>query len=158
MTDLFREDAEAPLCLQSSTALASQTWVSKNLSRSYPSSEVRNSAVRWAWRYPSWTGRKSPSRLRARGPVRREGPTPAPRDHPLPLLPEAPVVLPYRPRRMDPNSFPPLVRGRRGRGVVNPFANNDKNRSGANWRNHLDFEEEEVLPRPFRMEHRIDHD
>ncbi|CAL8174389.1 unnamed protein product [Prunus armeniaca] len=48
MADLFKEDAEAPLCLQSSTALSSHTWVSKNLSHSYPSSEVRNSAVKWS--------------------------------------------------------------------------------------------------------------
>ncbi|CAL2277864.1 unnamed protein product [Prunus armeniaca] len=51
---------------------------------------------------------------------------------------------------MDPNPFPPPARGRWG---INPFAN---------WRNHPDFEEEEehreeVLPRPYRMEHRIDH-
>ncbi|CAL8993532.1 unnamed protein product [Prunus brigantina] len=42
---LFRDDAKAPLCYQSSTSLASHTWVSKNLSRSFPSSEVRNSAI-----------------------------------------------------------------------------------------------------------------
>ncbi|CAL8993901.1 unnamed protein product [Prunus brigantina] len=40
---LFKEDVEAPLCFQSSIALSSHTWVSKNLSRSFPSSEVRNS-------------------------------------------------------------------------------------------------------------------
>ncbi|CAL2239127.1 unnamed protein product [Prunus armeniaca] len=55
-----------------------------------------------------------------------------PRDQPLALLPEQPAVLPYRPRRMDPNPFPPLARGRRGRGGINPFANNDRNRPGAN--------------------------
>ncbi|CAL2238974.1 unnamed protein product [Prunus armeniaca] len=48
MVNLFKEDAEAPLYLQSSSALSSYTWVSKNLSRSYPSSEVRNSAVKWS--------------------------------------------------------------------------------------------------------------
>ncbi|CAL2240293.1 unnamed protein product [Prunus armeniaca] len=48
MADLFEEDAEAPLCLQSPVVLSSHTWVCKNLSRSYPSSEVRNSAVRWS--------------------------------------------------------------------------------------------------------------
>ncbi|KAI5324502.1 hypothetical protein L3X38_033575 [Prunus dulcis] len=48
MADLSKEDAEAPLCFQSSMHLASHTSVSKNLSRSYPSSEVRNSAVRWS--------------------------------------------------------------------------------------------------------------
>lgn len=47
MANLFKDDAEAPLCFQSSSALASHTWVSKNLSRSFPSSEVRNSAVKW---------------------------------------------------------------------------------------------------------------
>ncbi|KAI5351373.1 hypothetical protein L3X38_004264 [Prunus dulcis] len=56
MADLFKEDAEAPLCFQSSMALASQTWVSKNLSRLYPSSEVRNSAVRWS----DWINRLLP--------------------------------------------------------------------------------------------------
>ncbi|CAL8155811.1 unnamed protein product [Prunus armeniaca] len=40
MVELFKEDAEAPLCFQSSFALASHTWVSKNLSRSYPTSEA----------------------------------------------------------------------------------------------------------------------
>ncbi|CAL2255414.1 unnamed protein product [Prunus armeniaca] len=63
---------------------------------------------------------------------------------------------------MDPNLFPPPTRGRRGRWGINPFANNDRNRPGVNWRNHPDFEEEEehkeeVLPMPYMMEHRIDH-
>ncbi|XP_021810936.1 uncharacterized protein LOC110754203 [Prunus avium] len=63
---------------------------------------------------------------------------------------------------MDPNPFPPLARGRRGRGGINPFANNDRNRPGANWRNHPNFEEEEehreeVLPRPYKVEQRIEH-
>ena len=63
---------------------------------------------------------------------------------------------------MDPNLFPLPVRDRRGRGGINPFAKNDRNRPGANWRNHLDFEEEEehreeVLPRPYRMKHEIQH-
>ncbi|CAL9000848.1 unnamed protein product [Prunus brigantina] len=48
MANLFKEDAKAPLCFQSSAILASHTWVSKNLSRSYPSSEVRNSMVKWS--------------------------------------------------------------------------------------------------------------
>ncbi|CAL8117091.1 unnamed protein product [Prunus armeniaca] len=48
MVNLFKEDVEAPLCLQSSSGLTSHTWVSKNLSGSYPSSEVRNSAVKWS--------------------------------------------------------------------------------------------------------------
>ncbi|CAL2238241.1 unnamed protein product [Prunus armeniaca] len=48
MVELFKNDAEAPLCFQSSSALASHTWVSKNLSCSFPSSEVRNSLVKWA--------------------------------------------------------------------------------------------------------------
>ncbi|KAI5319042.1 hypothetical protein L3X38_038750 [Prunus dulcis] len=48
MAELFKGDPEAPLCFQSSSALASHTWVSKNLSRSFPSSEVRNSLVKWA--------------------------------------------------------------------------------------------------------------
>ncbi|CAL9028860.1 unnamed protein product [Prunus brigantina] len=48
MAELFKEDVEAPLCFQSSFALASHTWVSKNLSRSYPTSEVRNSTVKWS--------------------------------------------------------------------------------------------------------------
>ncbi|CAL2277452.1 unnamed protein product [Prunus armeniaca] len=46
-----------------------------------------------------------------------------PHDQPLALMPEQPTVLPYIPRRMDPNQFPPLARGRRGRGRINPFAN-----------------------------------
>ncbi|CAL9011168.1 unnamed protein product, partial [Prunus brigantina] len=45
MVNLFKKDAEAPLCLQSSSALASHSWVRQNLSRSYPSSEVRNNVV-----------------------------------------------------------------------------------------------------------------
>ncbi|CAL8167812.1 unnamed protein product [Prunus armeniaca] len=65
---------------------------------------------------------------------------------------------------MDPDPFPPPARGRRGRGGGGnyPFANNDRNRQGANWRNHPDLEEqeehrEEVLPRPYRAEPRIDY-
>ncbi|CAL8155834.1 unnamed protein product [Prunus armeniaca] len=63
---------------------------------------------------------------------------------------------------MDPNPFPPPARGRRGRGGNYPFANNDRNRQGANWRNHPDLEEheehrEEVLPRPYRAEPKIDY-
>ncbi|CAL8119925.1 unnamed protein product [Prunus armeniaca] len=46
--DLFKDDAKAPLCFESSPALASHSWVCKNLSRSFPSSEVRNSPVKWA--------------------------------------------------------------------------------------------------------------
>ncbi|CAL9021995.1 unnamed protein product [Prunus brigantina] len=46
MAELMRKDAEAPLCFESNSALASHTWVSKNLSRSFPSSEVRNSPVK----------------------------------------------------------------------------------------------------------------
>ncbi|CAL2247475.1 unnamed protein product [Prunus armeniaca] len=48
MVDLFKDDVEAPLCFESSSALASHSWVSKNLSRSFPSSVVRNSPVKWA--------------------------------------------------------------------------------------------------------------
>ncbi|CAL8119901.1 unnamed protein product [Prunus armeniaca] len=59
---------------------------------------------------------------------------------------------------MNPNPFPPSARGRGG---INPFANNDRNKPRANWRNHPDFEEEEHreegLPRPYKMEHEIDH-
>ncbi|CAL9012728.1 unnamed protein product [Prunus brigantina] len=47
MAELMRKDAEAPLCFENTSALASHTWVSKNLSRSFPSSEVRNSPVKW---------------------------------------------------------------------------------------------------------------
>ncbi|CAL8175221.1 unnamed protein product [Prunus armeniaca] len=47
MAKLFVEDVDAPLCYQSSSQ-ASHTCVSKNLSRSYPSSEVRNSTVKWS--------------------------------------------------------------------------------------------------------------
>ncbi|BBH05389.1 autoinhibited Ca2+-ATPase 11 [Prunus dulcis] len=48
VAELLRKDAEAPLCFESTSALASHSWVSKNLSRSFPSSEVRNSPVKWA--------------------------------------------------------------------------------------------------------------
>ncbi|CAL8117909.1 unnamed protein product [Prunus armeniaca] len=48
MVELMKKDAEAPLCFESSSALASHSWVSKNLSRLFPSSEVRNSPVKWA--------------------------------------------------------------------------------------------------------------
>ncbi|CAL2256896.1 unnamed protein product [Prunus armeniaca] len=58
MADLFKEDSEAPLCFQSSIPLASHSWVSKNLSCSYPSSEVRNSAERWS----DWIDRLLPRR------------------------------------------------------------------------------------------------
>ncbi|KAI5329628.1 hypothetical protein L3X38_029025 [Prunus dulcis] len=89
-------------------------------------------------------------------------PLAAQHDQPLALQPEPPAVLPYRPRRMDPNPFPPPARGRRGRGGNNLFANHDRNRPGANWRNHLDIEEqeghrEEPPPRPYRAEPRIDY-
>ncbi|CAL2239198.1 unnamed protein product [Prunus armeniaca] len=83
------------------------------------------------------------------GPVQAEDPAPGkvqqnqpepppipqamvPCDQPLTLLLDAPAVLPYRPRKMDPNPFPPPARGRRGRGGINPFANNDRNKLGAN--------------------------
>ncbi|CAL9011436.1 unnamed protein product [Prunus brigantina] len=46
MKNLFEDAAEAPLCFESSSALSCHTWVSKNLSRSFPSSEVRNSLVK----------------------------------------------------------------------------------------------------------------
>ncbi|KAI5333564.1 hypothetical protein L3X38_023696 [Prunus dulcis] len=48
VAELLRKDAEAPLCFEITSALASHSWVSKNLSRSFPSSEVRNSPVKWA--------------------------------------------------------------------------------------------------------------
>ncbi|CAL2229286.1 unnamed protein product [Prunus armeniaca] len=56
MAELFKKDAEAPLCFQSMSALASHSCVSKNLSRSFPSSEVRNSPVKWA----NWIDRLLP--------------------------------------------------------------------------------------------------
>ncbi|XP_016646933.1 PREDICTED: uncharacterized protein LOC107880246 [Prunus mume] len=63
---------------------------------------------------------------------------------------------------MNPNPFPPPTRGRRGERSNNLFANNDRNRLRANWSNNLDLEEqkehrEEVLPRPYRVEPRIDY-
>ncbi|CAL2271022.1 unnamed protein product [Prunus armeniaca] len=63
---------------------------------------------------------------------------------------------------MDFNPFPPLARGRRGRWGINPFANNDRNMQGANWRNHPDFEgeeehREEVIHRPYKIEQRAEH-
>ncbi|XP_034197254.1 uncharacterized protein LOC117612697 [Prunus dulcis] len=42
MAELLKKDAEAPLCFESTSALASYSWVSKNLSRSFPSSESIN--------------------------------------------------------------------------------------------------------------------
>ncbi|CAL9019048.1 unnamed protein product [Prunus brigantina] len=39
MAKLMKKDAEAPLCFESTSALASHSWVSKNLSHSFPSSE-----------------------------------------------------------------------------------------------------------------------
>ncbi|CAL8168354.1 unnamed protein product [Prunus armeniaca] len=48
MVELFKGDTEPPLCFQSSSAMASHTWVNKNPSRSFPSNEVRNSPVKWA--------------------------------------------------------------------------------------------------------------
>ncbi|CAL2238789.1 unnamed protein product [Prunus armeniaca] len=90
-------------------------------------------------RNPSWTEGMSPSCPRTRNsissrkPYTSSSPTePAktstystavvPCDQPLALLPEQPAVLPYRSRRMDHNPFPPLARGRRDRGRINPFA------------------------------------
>ncbi|CAL8163978.1 unnamed protein product [Prunus armeniaca] len=40
MAQLMKKDVEAPLCFESTSALASHSWVSKNLSWSFPSSEV----------------------------------------------------------------------------------------------------------------------
>ncbi|CAL8174381.1 unnamed protein product [Prunus armeniaca] len=105
----------------------------------------------------------APGRIQQNQPEPQPIPQPvAPQDQPLALLPEPPAVLPDKPKRMDPNPFPPPARGRRGRGGNYPFANNDRNRQGANWRNHPDLEEqeehrEEVLPRPYRAEPRIDY-
>ncbi|CAL2230229.1 unnamed protein product [Prunus armeniaca] len=89
-------------------------------------------------------------------------PHPIPQDQPLALLPEPPAVLPYRLRKMDPNPFPPPARGRRGGRGNYLFANNDRHRLGANWKNNPDLEEqeehrEEVLPKPYRAKPRIDH-
>ncbi|CAL2276890.1 unnamed protein product [Prunus armeniaca] len=105
----------------------------------------------------------APGRIQQNQPEPQPIPQPvAPQDQPLALLPEPPAVLPYKPKMMDPNPFPPPARGRRGRGGNYPFANNDRNRQGANWRNHPYLEEqeehrEEVLPRPYRAEPRIDY-
>ncbi|CAL8087210.1 unnamed protein product [Prunus armeniaca] len=56
MAELFKKDAEPPLCFQSTSALALHSWVSKNLSRSFPSSEVKNTPVKWA----NWIDRLLP--------------------------------------------------------------------------------------------------
>ncbi|CAL2230072.1 unnamed protein product [Prunus armeniaca] len=48
MANVFKEDDGAFLCFQSSSAVASHNWVSKNLSHLYPSSAVRNSIVKWS--------------------------------------------------------------------------------------------------------------
>ncbi|KAI5313601.1 hypothetical protein L3X38_042777 [Prunus dulcis] len=66
MAELLKKDAEAPLCFESTSALASYSWVGKNLSWSFPSSEVRNSPVKWA----DWIDRLLP---RCRGHWRRAG-------------------------------------------------------------------------------------
>ncbi|CAL8082531.1 unnamed protein product [Prunus armeniaca] len=109
---------------------------------------------------------EAPARPEGPAPVQMQQnqpePHPIPQDQPLALLPEPPAVLPYRPRRMDPNPFPPPARGRRGGRGNNLFANNDRNRLGANWRNNPNLEEQEehrekVLPRPYKAEPRIDH-
>ncbi|CAL9004374.1 unnamed protein product [Prunus brigantina] len=56
---------------------------------------------------------------------------------------------------MDPNPFPPPARGRRGRGMNNLFANNDRNRLEPDWRDQPEpGHREEALP---RREPRIDH-
>ncbi|CAL2275644.1 unnamed protein product [Prunus armeniaca] len=52
---------------------------------------------------------------------------------------------------------PAPVQRQKRQGGVNPFANNDRNRLGANWRNHPNFQEEEehreeALPSPYRMD------
>ncbi|CAL8163077.1 unnamed protein product [Prunus armeniaca] len=110
--------------------------------------------------------REAPARPEGPAPVQMQQnqpePHPIPQDQPLALLPEPPAVLPYRSRRMDPNPFPPPARGRRGGRGNNLFANNDRNKLGANWRNNPNMEEqeehrEEVMPRPYRAEPRIDH-
>ncbi|CAL9018576.1 unnamed protein product [Prunus brigantina] len=113
----------------------------------------------------AWSHQENPFIAQMAGNQPEPQPIPqhvAPHDQPLALLPEPPVVLPYKPKRMDPNPFPPSARGRRDRWGNNLFANNDRNRAGANWRNHPDLEEqeehrEEVLPRPYRAEPRIDY-
>ncbi|CAL2230770.1 unnamed protein product [Prunus armeniaca] len=47
MAELMKKDAEALLCFESTSVLAPHSWVSKNLSRYFLSSEVRNSSVKW---------------------------------------------------------------------------------------------------------------
>ncbi|CAL2229373.1 unnamed protein product [Prunus armeniaca] len=47
MANLFKDDVEAPLWFQSFFALTCHTWVSKNLSHSFPFSKVRNSPMKW---------------------------------------------------------------------------------------------------------------
>ena len=47
MEGLLKDDVEAPFCFENSSALASHSWVSKNLSCLFPSSEVRNCPVKW---------------------------------------------------------------------------------------------------------------
>ncbi|CAL9006454.1 unnamed protein product, partial [Prunus brigantina] len=51
MAELIEKDDEGPLCFQSASALASHSWVSKNLSRSFPSSEHMLFLVYWLNRF-----------------------------------------------------------------------------------------------------------
>lgn len=55
MAILFKDNVETPLCYHNSS-ISFHTWVSKNLSRSNPSSEVRNNAVKWS----DWFDKLSP--------------------------------------------------------------------------------------------------
>ncbi|CAL9021629.1 unnamed protein product [Prunus brigantina] len=55
MAELFKADAEALFCYHN-PSLIFHSSVSKNLSRSYPSNEVRNSSVKWS----GWFDQLSP--------------------------------------------------------------------------------------------------
>ncbi|CAL2240294.1 unnamed protein product [Prunus armeniaca] len=51
IAELMKKDAEAPLCFESTSALASHSWVGKNLSRSFPSSKIDRLLPRYG---PHW--------------------------------------------------------------------------------------------------------
>ncbi|KAI5350132.1 hypothetical protein L3X38_003023 [Prunus dulcis] len=49
VAELLKKDAEAPLCFENTSALASYSWVKQEFEPVFfPSSEVRNSQSRWA--------------------------------------------------------------------------------------------------------------
>ncbi|CAL2237815.1 unnamed protein product [Prunus armeniaca] len=62
MAKLFKEDVEVPLC-HCNHSLTFHSWVIKNMSKSYPSSEGMNSCVKWS----DWIDRLSLQGMNAIG-------------------------------------------------------------------------------------------